>query len=111
MTFGLVMLALHYVAAVIQAWATRQVPFWQAPFVGTARARGALTCACAAITLVNANGFDLWTFPFRVNALFYRSGLKYELGQYQSPTLASFPFFYVLLAVTLGACIPLHRLI
>ncbi len=108
--FGLVVLAGFWLQAVRDAYRERRAGVLRLLLSGRSRRRTLLVLACTGLTLVNPNGFDLWTFPFRVNKLFYGSGLHWNMGQYRSPALAKYPAFYVLLAACLLACLPLSRL-
>lgn len=70
----------------------------------------ALTVGCMLLTLLNANGFKLWTFPFELDAIYYRSGVTWVLHMFERPTPGDQPFFFVGLALVLAACVPLQRL-
>jgi hypothetical protein len=108
--FGLVVLALFFVQAAVVAWQSAPTRGWSAVLRGTARARALLVVCCAALTLLNANGLELWKFPFKLNAILYHSGITWDMGHYQPPTLAQYPAFYLLVALCLAACLPLSRL-
>lgn len=108
--FGLAMLGAHVLQALLDLWRMRPSAFWAAAVRGIPGERVLLLLACAGLSLVNPNGFDLWTFSFRVNALIYRSDVLWTMGQYAAPTLARYPFFFLLVAVVLAACVPLSRL-
>jgi hypothetical protein len=107
--FGLVILGLHAAAPVIHYWRSSTARWWTVALQPAARTRAALVLGCAALTLLNPSGFDLWTFPFRVNTLLFHSGLRWTIGHYGAPALARFPCFYVLFALCLLACLPLRR--
>lgn len=103
--FGLAALGLHVLQRALQAWLDGE----RQP---AAIARGAagqlalLLAACAALTLVNPNGLNLWTFSFEANRLVFHSGLRWSMGHYAAPTLSAYPVFYALLALFLLACLP-----
>ena len=107
-TFGLFVIGLHVLQAAWDRRADGVAGLWRG---SSLRAAVALLCASAAVTLVNPNGFELWTFPFRVNRIFYGSGLVYAMGQYGVPRPFLYPGFYLLLALVLASCLPLRRLL
>lgn len=102
-TLGLLVIAVHVLQALWELRLKLATPRH------AVRAMQAAVLA-AALTLVNPSGFVLWTFPMRVNKLFYASGLTYNMGQYRAPTLAAYPAFFLLCVLTLGACLPSSRL-
>jgi hypothetical protein len=104
--FGLFVLGLHALQAAWDQRASGIASLWRA---GPTRDRALLLLAGAAITLLNPNGVQLWTFPFRVNQLFYGSGVVYSMGQYGPPRLLIYPAFWALVCVVLAACLPLRR--
>jgi hypothetical protein len=80
-------------------------------FDGASRIRESSWCALyAAITLVNPNGVDLWTFPYRLDRVLYHSGLHYQMGIFDRPTMQHYPLCFMLMALCLAACLPLARL-
>jgi hypothetical protein len=70
----------------------------------------ALAVGCVLLTLLNANGVKLWTFPFELDAIYYHSGMTWVLHMFEPPTPSAQPFFFVALALLLWACVPLQRL-
>lgn len=111
--FGLAILGLHAIQPVLDAWRSTTAGVkdrWAAVWRGRSRDRVLLFIACAAITLVNPNGLDLWTFPFRLNRLLYASGLRYDMGIFGAPLPGRHPMFFALVALSLAACLPVGPL-
>jgi hypothetical protein len=69
-----------------------------------------LGATCLLITLANPNTFKLWTFPFELDAIYYRSGLQWTLNMFEPPLPHTQPYFFVGLAMMMAACLPLRRL-
>lgn len=107
--FGLFVVGLHWIQSVVDAWRNPAARNFGSLLRGAPRDRALLVLACAAITLLTPNGIDLWTFSFRVNTLFFHSGITWNMGQYAAPVPARHPFFFALLALCLLACLPLRR--
>ncbi len=108
--FGLAIIGSHLVQALWDLWRAQRDDFWRSAVRGVPAQRARLLAGCMALTLVNPNGIDLWTFPFRLNQLLYHSDLKWGMGQFAPPTLRAYPFFYVAIAAVLLACLPWSRL-
>lgn len=111
--FGVAIVALHTIQPAFDAWRSSEAGAkdrWAAALRGRSRDRLRLLIACAVITLLNPNGFDLWTFPFRLNRLLYGSGLTYEMGIFAAPLPRHHPAFFALVALSLAACLPVRRL-
>jgi hypothetical protein len=107
-TFGLIVVGMHVLQAAWDQRASGIAGLWRR---GAARDRALLLLACATVSLINPNGFELWTFPYRVNALFYGNGMIYSMGQYGPPRMSVYPAFWALLCLVLVACLPLRRLL
>lgn len=105
--FGVGIVGLHAMPAVLDAWRSGG---WAAVVRGRSRERLLLLLGCAAITLVNPNGLDLWTFPVRLNHVLYGSGLTYGMGIFAAPLPRQHPAFFALFALCLAASLPLARL-
>jgi hypothetical protein len=108
--FGLGVVWLSWVQATWDVWLAGAVRNARTLVRAGINSSGALALACTLLTLANANGYKLWTFPFELNALYYHSGVDWTLHMFQSPRLDTAPFFFLLVALTLAACLPLSRL-
>jgi hypothetical protein len=108
--FGLGVVWLYWVQATWDVWLATAVRTSRTLLRAGINSGGRLALACTLVTLANANGYKLWTFPFELNALYYHRGVNWTLHMFQSPRLDRAPFFFLLVALTLAACLPLSRL-
>lgn len=109
--FGLFVLGLHLLQALFDRWLDAPRPRELRSLLrGAVLERGLLLCGCAAVTLLNPSGLDLWTFPLRINEILYHSGLVWSLGHFAAPRPLAHPGFFALFALMLAACLPLRKL-
>jgi hypothetical protein len=109
--FGLAVLGLHVAQSAFDAVRDSAPRRLGAIAHGHSARRARLLVGCAALTLLNANGLKLWTFPFELNHVLYHSGVHWDLGHYGAPLVSAYPGFYALLALCLATCLPLRRLL
>lgn len=107
--FGFVVMLAYWFQGTLDAWRASPTRGFGSLVRSAVNARAGLALACSLVTLANANGVKLWTFPFELNALYYHSGIEWSLNMFEPPLPRTQPFFYLGLAITMAACLPWRR--
>lgn len=97
--FGLFVLGLHALEALIPAFRTRE----PGPLLLTLG-------ACAALILVNPNGIDAPLYPFRLSRILFASGIQWDLGHFTADSPAHNSWLLIALVLLLAGLLPLRRI-
>lgn len=110
--FGLFVLGLWTLEALLAGPVVRKWPGLAPMFrTGPARPYLLLLAVTILVTLLNPNGWRVWTYPFELSRILFASGIAWDLGHFAATDPRSNAAFLVLAVLLLAGLLPLRRLL
>lgn len=110
--FGLFVLGLWTLEALLAGPAVRRWPGLASLFrAGPPRPYLLLLAVTIPVTLLNPNGWRVWTYPFELSRILFASGIAWDLGHFAATDPRSNAAFLLLAVLLLAGFLPLRRLL